>query len=79
MLVFRAGYVLVIMDCGARRAGTSGTRCAFIMRILDRPRVKRIVLWATESIGRWFQTGGEGWGVFQLRGRKSDQRPIVTG
>jgi len=35
----------------------------------DRPPVKGIVLWATASIGKWFQRGGEGRGGFQLRGR----------
>jgi len=68
-LFFRAEYVLVIRDCGGRRAETSGTRFPFIMGILDRPPVKAAVLWATASIGRWFRRGGEGRGVFQLRGR----------
>jgi len=68
-LVFRAEYVLVIRDYEKRRAETSGTRCQYIMGILDRPPVKAIVMWATVSIGRWFRRGGEGRGVFQLRGR----------
>jgi len=68
-LFFRAEYVLVIRDCGRRRAETSGTRCALIMGILDRRPVQAIVLWATVSIGRWFGRGGEGRVVFLRRGR----------
>jgi len=68
-LFFRPVYLLVIRDCGRRRAETSGTRCALIMGILDRRPVKAIVLWATVSIGRWFRRGGEGRVVFQRRGR----------
>jgi len=40
-----------------------------IMGILDSPRVKGIVLWATASTGRGFLIGGTGRGVFQCRGR----------
>jgi len=63
-LFFRAVYVLSIRDCGGRLGEASGTRCAFIMGILDRPPVKVIVLWAKACIGRWFQRGEEGQGVF---------------
>jgi len=63
-LFFRAEYVLSIRDCGGRLGKIPGTRCAFIIGILDRPPVKAIVLWATLSIGRWFRRG-----VSQLRGR----------
>jgi len=68
-LFFRAEYIQVLRDCGGRRAKTSGTRCPFMMGILERPPVKAIVLWSTASIGRWVWRGGEGWGVFQLRVR----------
>jgi len=68
-IFFRAEYVLSIRDCGGRCGETLGTRCAFIMGTLARPPVKVIVLRATVSIGRWFGRGGEGRGVFQLRGR----------
>jgi len=56
---------------------TPGTRCAFIMGTLDRPPVQAIVLWATASIGRWFRRGREGRGVFQLRGRETNERLLV--
>jgi len=68
-LFFRAEYVLSIRNCGGRLGKTSGTRCALIIRTLERPPVKAIVLWATASIGRWFRRGGEGRAVFPLRGR----------
>jgi len=38
-----------------------------IMGILDSPRVKGIVRWATASTGRWFLTGGQG-GAFSSVG-----------
>ena len=44
--------MLVIRDWVGRRSETTGTRCAFIMGIMDRPLVKAIVQWATASIGR---------------------------
>jgi len=66
---FRAEYVLSIRDRGGRFGETSGTTWAFIMSTLDRLLVKARVLWAPASIGTWFWRGGEGHGVFQLRGR----------
>jgi len=68
-LFIRAEYVLSIRDCGGRLDETSETTCAFIMGNVDRPPVKVRVLWATASMGRWLQRGGEGRGVFQLIGR----------
>ena len=68
-LFFRAEYVLSIRDCGGRLGKTSGNRCALIMGTLESPPVKAIVLWATASIARWFWSGEEGRGVFQLRGK----------
>ena len=79
ILFFTAEDVFSIRDCRVRLDETSGTRCAFIMGILDRPPAKVIVLWATASIRRcqWVRKGGEGRGVFQLRRRLTDERPLV--
>ena len=68
-LFFRGEYVLSIRDCGGRLGKTSGTRCVFIIGVLEGPPVKAIVLWATGSIGRRFRRGAEGWGVFHQPGR----------
>jgi len=67
-LFLRAEYVLSIRDCGGR-LGAGHMRWELIMGILDSPRVKGIVRWATTSTGRWFLIGGTGRGVFQCRGR----------
>jgi len=47
------------------------------MGILDSPRVKGIVRWATASTGRWFLIGGTGRVDFQCRGRYTDDKPLV--
>jgi len=60
--------VLSIKDWGGR-LGAEHTRWELIIGILDSPRVKGIVLWATASIGKWFLIGGMGRGVLQCRGR----------
>jgi len=49
------------------RAGAK--RCEFIIGILESPCVKRIVLLARLSTGRWFMIAGTERGVFQFRGR----------
>jgi len=41
---FRGEYVLSIRDCGGRLGKAAGTRCAFIIGVLERPPVKAIVL-----------------------------------
>jgi len=51
----RAEYVLSIRDCRGRLGKRSGTRCAFIIGIPERPPVKAIVVGGTASIGRWFR------------------------
>jgi len=53
-LFFRAEYILVISDCGRRRAEISGTRPELIMGSMDRLLVKGIALCATASTGGGF-------------------------
>jgi len=60
--------VLSIRDWDGRE-GAAKTKWELIMGILDSPRVKGIVRWATASTGRWFLIGGAARGVFQCRGR----------
>jgi len=43
-LFFRAEYVLIMRDCGGRRADPSGTRCELVIGTLERPPVKGMVL-----------------------------------
>ena len=57
--------------------GVRQTRWELIMGILDSPRVKGIVRGATASTGRWFLIRGTGRGVFQCRGRYTDDRHLV--